>query len=163
VSGSADPAAASSGTWSVEPTPNPPITESGQLSGVACLSNAACVAAGSYTTASRQQHTLATPWNGSAWALQSPPAPSGARASQASAVSCPSTSLCTAVGSYVNGSGVTLTLAERWDGSSWAVQSTPNPSGAIVSVLSGVACPSTTLCSAIGNFVNSSGKRLALV
>ena len=48
-------------------------------------------------------------------------------------------------------------MAEHWDGSSWAIQLTPTPSGAKESELAGVACPSTALCTAVELWVNSSG------
>ncbi|MEA2314573.1 MAG: hypothetical protein QOI03_1265, partial [Solirubrobacteraceae bacterium] len=44
-----------------------------------------------------------------------------------SGVSCTTASACTAVGYYVNSAGTRLTLAERWNGTSWATQTTPNP------------------------------------
>ena len=56
------------------------------------------------------------------------------------AVSCAATSACTAVG-YVSGS----TLAERWDGTAWAMQSTTAGD-----YLWGVSCASTTTCTAVG-------------
>jgi hypothetical protein len=45
------------------------------------------------------------------------------------AVSCPSASACTAVG-FAATSHATLTLAEYWNGQSWAVQATPSPAPA---------------------------------
>ena len=42
-------------------------------------------------------------------------------------VSCSSATACTAVGTDLNPSGVDVTLAERWDGTSWQRQATPNP------------------------------------
>src|SRR5205807_9797035 len=96
------------------------------------------------------RHTGAEGWNGSSWAIHATPNPSGAIASVVDGVSCPPTTFPTPVCSDLNSAGVGLTLAERWNGSSWAIQSTPNPAGAKASVLSGVACPSTTLCTAVG-------------
>src|SRR5207247_7771343 len=58
-------------------------------------------------------------------------------------------------GSYTNSSGQKVTLAERWNGRTWAVQSTPNPRGAQSSSLSGVSCPSSTLCVAVGSYTRS--------
>jgi hypothetical protein len=40
------------------------------------------------------------------------------------------------------------TLAERWDGRSWRVQPTPSPAGS--AFLSGVACTSSSACTAVG-------------
>ena len=42
------------------------------------------------------------------------------------------------------------TLVERWNGTSWSIVTSPNPSGATFAVLSGVSCPSTTSCYAVG-------------
>jgi hypothetical protein len=43
-------------------------------------------------------------------------------------VACTSSKACVAVGSYTNQSGVAMTLAERWNGSTWSIQSSPLPS-----------------------------------
>lgn len=41
-----------------------------------------------------------------------------------------------------------MTLAERWNGSAWTTQSTPNPAGG--SHLASVSCSSATACTAVG-------------
>src|SRR5690348_11177752 len=46
---------------------------------------------------------------------------------QLNAVSCSAATACTAVGTNLSPSGVNVTLAERWNGTSWHHQSTPNP------------------------------------
>src|SRR5207244_457559 len=117
---------------------------------------------GDYINASRATGTLAERWNGTAWVIQPTPNPSGARQSVLSGVACPTTTLCTAVGDYMTSSGVMVTLAERWNGTAWVIQPTPNPSGAKQSVLSGIACPSTTLCTAVGDYINASGVMVTL-
>jgi hypothetical protein len=49
-----------------------------------------------------------------------------------------------------------VTLAERWDGTSWTVQATPNPTGASESTLARVSCGSASACTAVGSsFTNS--------
>jgi hypothetical protein len=63
---------------------------------------------------------------------------------------CTAASACTAVGSYTDRSGTTLTLAEVWNGTSWKVQATPDPAGAFGSYLTAVACSSATACTAVG-------------
>jgi hypothetical protein len=47
-------------------------------------------------------------------------------------------------------------LAERWNGTRWALQTTPNPAGGSVS-LNAVACLSATDCEAVGDNQTSSG------
>src|SRR5438132_9152190 len=125
ASGRADAAA----VWTIQSTPNP-IVPTGGFSGVACTSTSACTAVGDYSASSNETHTLAERWNGTSWAIQATPNPSGAQGSGLSGVACASTSACTAVGHYTNNSGVIVTLAERWNGSSWAIQSAPHDSGA---------------------------------
>ena len=63
---------------------------------------------------------------------------------------------CTAVGEAVLGLPAgTVTLAERWNGTRWAIQHTPNRphgnlSGAATATLNAVSCPSGTSCVAVG-------------
>lgn len=55
------------------------------------------------------------------------------------------------------------TLAEGWNGATWVLQATPNPVGALASSLNGAACPSSTVCEAVGDYDNSSGIQVTLV
>jgi hypothetical protein len=66
------------------------------------------------------------------------------------------------VGNYLNGAGKQVTLAERWNGSSWTVDKPANPGSALGSALLAVACPATTLCTAVGYTVKS-GRNVMLV
>ena len=54
-----------------------------------------------------------------------------------------------------------MTLAERWDGTSWSVQPTPNPSG-IGAGLTAVSCVSASSCVAVGGYINNSSRDAAL-
>ncbi|HEY2443018.1 MAG TPA: hypothetical protein VGI31_07790, partial [Streptosporangiaceae bacterium] len=86
------------------------------------------------------------------WAVESTPNPSGALASYLNGVSCVSADSCTAVGSYHPArSGRNVTLAEHWDGSTWAIQATRNPSGSSDSSLLAVSCASAASCTAAGH------------
>jgi hypothetical protein len=67
-------------------------------------------------------------------------------------VSCTSATSCTAVGSFESTSGITDTLAEAWNGTSWTPQSTPDPAGAYSAELSAVSCPAAGSCEAGGYF-----------
>jgi hypothetical protein len=75
-------------------------------------------------------------------------------------VACPSPSACTAVGAAVDASANAnslATLAERWNGTRWSIQPTPNPAGVQGPRLQGVACTSPSACTAIGgSFANAS-------
>jgi hypothetical protein len=153
------PGAAAAG-WAVEPVP-PPQTPNGQMSSVACSGSGSttCTAVGYFISASGVQQTLAARWNGASWAVQSTPNPSGATSSMLSGVSCTAASACTAVGSYATSPGVnpTRVLVEHWNGSSWAIQTTPNPSGASSSQLTGVSCSTSPACTAVGSYLNNAG------
>jgi hypothetical protein len=71
-----------------------------------------------------------------------------------SAVSCPSSTYCVAVGDYrPNDKGTNWTpTAQVWTGgSSWNAQTPPAPTGTNASLLSGVSCASPTSCLAVGS------------
>ncbi|MDQ6772964.1 MAG: hypothetical protein M3024_08250, partial [Candidatus Dormibacteraeota bacterium] len=89
--------------------------------------------------------------------IQPTPNPVGAQASFLRGVSCPAATACTAVGFFQNTGGNDLMLAERWDGTSWTLQNTPNPSGGKFSELNGVSCASATACMGVGGFAYSVG------
>ena len=95
------------------------------------------------------------------WVLQSTPNPAGGQLDELVAVSCSSASACTAVGLEETSSGQSLALAERWNGSTWALQTAANPPGDTAVILRGVSCPSATYCVAVGS--NSSGRTATAV
>ncbi len=146
--------------WTIQSTPNPSVSGS-FLFGVSCRSATACTATDGYTASSGTGFTLAERWNGTKWAIQSTPNPSDASGSGLFGVSCPSATACTAVGYYVNYSGDDVTLAERWNGTKWAIQSTLNPS-VVKNILGGVSCTSATACTAVGYYANKSGEDATL-
>src|SRR6188472_392489 len=92
--------------------------------------------------------TSASPASAS-WSVQPSPNPPGSAGSTLSTVSCGTEGTCTAVGAY-GVSGATLTLAEHRIGSTWTVESTPNPSGATFSDLTGLSCTGGRRCAAVG-------------
>ena len=76
----------------------------------------------------------------------------GSNLSNLQAVDCSSTDSCIAVGSGFTGTfegGESVTLAERWDGTSWQVLPTPDLPGS-GGGLNGVSCPWPTFCFAVG-------------
>jgi hypothetical protein len=72
--------------------------------------------------------------------------------SQLNAVSCPTATSCTAVGSFGTITGGQLTLAESWNGKAWVVDETPDPAGATMSSLLGLSCTATSGCEAVGSW-----------
>jgi len=77
-------------------------------------------------------------------------------------VSCVSASFCVAVGYNGAPVGVQTPLIEQWNGTTWSIANSPNPTD-YFNQLSGVSCVSTKLCFAVGNYglINSSGVDLS--
>jgi hypothetical protein len=149
--------------WSIVPSPNPKNGQLLQLDGVSCLA-AGCEAVGSYANKLGAIVTLAERWNGRTWSIQHSPNPPGALTGLGG-VSCSAADACTAVGSYDNSTGQTLTTALRWDGTAWAVQAPANPRTRpfVVVTLSAVSCPAAASCTTVGyNVFGSEGATRAL-
>jgi hypothetical protein len=148
-------------TWSVEPTPSPGIGAlSGKavLSGVSCASATSCVAVGMYV-GSVYGTPLVQESFGATWADLQPPAippgsyPTFSTGGSLSGASC-TTATCTVVG-HGNGAGIVEVATQPVElGTAWALEPTPSPSS---SALSGVSCPSTTACEAVGSYAAPSG------
>jgi hypothetical protein len=97
---------------------------------------------------------VAERWNGSSWSAQRVPTPADP---DLLSVSCPSQTLCFAVGyaSVLAPDGDLkgfIQLVERWDGTSWSIQRSAGPAAV-------VSCPSTTGCVAVG--ISLSGSAVA--
>lgn len=116
------------------------------LDSVTCLTSVDCWAvgyAGSSTAATLVEH-----WDGLSWAVVN--SPTLGSSTYLNAVTCLSTSDCWSVGqSYTGQFGRAQTLAEHWDGTSWAIVSSPNQ-GTQSSSLTAVACSSPSECWAVG-------------
>jgi len=119
------------------------------LYGVSCTSPTACIAVGTSGNGTTIATSLSESWNGTNWTIQQTPGPPGATSSSFYSVSCTSPDACTAVGNFRR-AGVTEPLAERWDGTKWALQQAPGPPGAD-GELYGISCSSATACTAVGN------------
>ena len=80
------------------------------------------------------------------------PAPSGASASTFASVSCGGPQFCAAAGSTLTG-GLTTTLIEQWNGSTWSIVTTPNGSTAsgATNAFAGVSCVGASFCQAVGS------------
>jgi hypothetical protein len=150
-------------SWSIQSTPSP--GQFANLYSVSCTSSSACDAVGGYVDSSGAQVTLAEQWDGTNWTVQPTPNPTGSQFALLVSVSCSSSSACTAVGtSSVSNppfeTNAFSTVAERWNGQNWSLQTTPNaPRG---SVLSGVTCPQASSCIAVGLGFDASGTVITL-
>jgi hypothetical protein len=114
------------------------------------------MAVGAMFNPSGNQLTLAEHWNGTSWTVVPTPNPAGTNAGALSGISCTSSTACTAVGQYTSPTtGLPETLAEAWNGMTWSIQPTPNPSNAAGATLSGVSCRADGTCIAVGSYQNT--------
>lgn len=143
-------AAEASSLWSIEPMHHPASQANAQLAGIACTGAASCIAVGWTETHGGTFLALAGRWNGTKWSIRSLDNPAGVRFSQLGSVSCTSATRCTAVGLQQDTSGAYATLVENWNGTKWAVEPSPTPSGGGVTELSSVSCTSAKFCMAVG-------------
>jgi hypothetical protein len=143
--------------WTVQKTPNPAGAPVSELYGVSCTSATACTAAGRYLNSESSLRPFALRWNGSVWSLENVPIPTGAKSGSLNAVTCTSASACTAVGQYDNAAGVSVPLASVWNGTAWANQAVPSPSGSEGNSLAGIACSAASACTAIGTYATGIG------
>ena len=144
-------------SWTVQPIPNPAGSTTSTLQGVSCTSATACTAVGYHYAAGSNASSLAERWDGTSWTIQPTPTQAGSLGDSLSGVSCTSATACIAVGSYQDSAtNNAVSLAERWDGTSWTIQATPNlPAGSLADSLSGVSCASAIACTAVGSSVSS--------
>jgi hypothetical protein len=136
--------------WVLEPSPGS-HRPNYFLGAVSCTSASACTAVGNTDTG-----LLAVRWNGATWTRQSPVTPSGTEGDFFGSVSCSTPSACTAVGvTFGPGGFPPSTIAERWDGTRWSVEPTPNLPGAYDMDGMEVSCPTRSACTAEGSFTNN--------
>ncbi len=140
--------------WTIVPSPNPENASDTFLTGLSCPAAASwvqsCTAVGDYLDAGGNQLPLAEQWNGRLWRLQHLPSPAGATQTFLTGVSCASPTSCVAVGYSRRGSEPTTTVTERWDGTTWRLQASPNLDHTGGNRLTSVSCTSGSACTAVG-------------
>jgi hypothetical protein len=138
------------GAWVPMTVPNPGVNAG--LDAVSCVTATDCTAFGAYdATSTSELQTLAEHWDGTSWTVQATPNPEPGATFTAG--SCSSATSCVAVGGYPPPKATrprSIVFAESWNGTSWTIQSTPNPPKSQEATLYGVSCPSATDCVAVG-------------
>jgi len=121
-----------------------------------CSNATACTGVGTWVDFDGNTRGLAERWDGIRWTGQRVADPPRSQATALSGVSCVTPSVCAAVGYWSANTDAfpSHTLAERWNGSSWVVQPSPNPTGASLNSLAAVDCPSPMSCVAVGGSYN---------
>jgi hypothetical protein len=113
-----------------------------------------------YDVTHHRYPTLIESMSGTTWTVNTSPSP-GAIGNGLNGVSCPSTTSCEAVGGYNSALGVSRTLVEHWNGSSWALATSPNHNS-LANSLQGVSCATTTRCETVGFYSAPLGAEWAL-
>jgi len=116
---------------------------------LSCPTTTFCMAVGETQS---QNEDWASTYNGTAWSNNAT-FPAIGTYNRMAGVSCPSITVCEAVGFEYNGSTYE-TMAFGWNGSTWTQQTTTNPS-ANGNMLQSISCPTTTYCVAVGYQLNA--------
>jgi len=170
-------------TWATTRVPLPPSSlgiaggTASELTAVACVTDAICVAIGGFGPAGSTSPTqgLIESGSGANWSASSVPLPAGASTdanagSTLSAVACPGSGSCVIGGRYIGPADAAFPLLVAGSPGSWSDALVPLPSdaaapsggsgapagqGAVAGELTGVACASPSGCAAIGNYATS--------
>jgi protein-S-isoprenylcysteine O-methyltransferase Ste14 len=148
--------------WSLRRVGLPLGVTSGDLSSVSCSTPRSCMAVGGSAAGA-----WAVRWNGRRWRGQMVlPAPAGSFGSTLTGVSCVTARSCTAAGNQTRVANstatspacfsTTRTLAERWNGSHWSIQPSPNADVLGCDVLNdselvAVSCAAQRMCVSVGD------------
>lgn len=152
--------------WTTESVPNPPGSNAAFWD-VSCASAAACMALGTYIAPGSNPQSLPFSewWNGTTWTIVTLATSSFPEGDTFDSVSCPSITMCMAVGSYNSPAFAgTVPLVEQWQAArGWSIiPSAPIPNPFPPSVaqlddfLGGVSCPNVSSCIAVGGYGASS-------
>jgi hypothetical protein len=146
----------SGAAWTVQTPAATVSAEYSSLTGVSCTASDACSAVGWAYNPGTIPNTFGERWNGTRWTLQPIPEPAGAESAVVAGVSCGGPTSCVAVGNDELSPAAPYygeTTAELWNGATWSVLSTPNPtwSGVNTASLTAVSCANATTCTAVGS------------
>jgi hypothetical protein len=135
--------------WTIQPTPAPTGSTVNELQSVSCPARQFCMAVGfKILTVGNTVRGLSERWNGSRWTLVPIAVPAKTSYFALSGVSCSSPTACTAVGLVIIGTQQGQPLAERWNGSAWALETVPNPHAENGSNATAVSCTGPSTCAA---------------
>lgn len=155
-------------SWTPMTTPVPPGLEEGWsherhavFHAISCTSVDFCLAVGNYKGPSEVVEPFAEAWDGTEWS-QPVPTPADDAGGRLRGVSCTSSTQCTAVGYFENGSRAEESLVEHWNGTGLTWMEAPSPVGAAAVWLESVSCTSSSACTAAGTVENGAGGEATL-
>ncbi|HEU5252711.1 MAG TPA: hypothetical protein VFU16_05215 [Solirubrobacterales bacterium] len=150
--------------WTTQAPPTPNIfTTQHKLAGISCSAANACTAVGTAQLGGLVV-TLVERWASGNWSAQATPLPEGSAETVLRGVSCPGSSSCLAVGTYLTGNTSTYDpLAYIWNGSTWTAQFPPVPAESLGAKLEAISCISTEECFAAGYYLDKAEKKVVLI
>jgi hypothetical protein len=160
------------GTWTAAAAPvRAPAGEHlvASLDAVSCPSATRCFAGGWRYDSSLKPAPLMLTWHAGKWIAVKAALPAGAAAepnASITAISCPATTQCVAVGGYVDGRGNQQGFVLTWSGTSWTARRAPLPADAGINPwteLDAVSCPAASRCTAGGGYENAASQPLGLL
>jgi hypothetical protein len=161
-----------SATWNgqVWTVSNPLPAVRAKMDGVSCQAEGSCLVVGQQTTRYGAGRTFSVAFDGQGWGPQSTiPRPFSwylLKTAELHSVTCLSAANCYVAGRQVAGQlGVrgavqAIPYLAHWNGTSWKLQTVParfDNNKNVSSTIAGVACPSATLCLAVGGAIGGTG------
>jgi hypothetical protein len=144
--------------WPADSSPNGAGTG---VQSVSCPSGDSCTAVGTYLTVDGTDEALLLTRSPSGWSAQSAPLPADASPRQyaddhstLSAVDCPESGSCLAVGRYETTAGTIAAFVIGTTGQAWVSNGVPLPAGSLGSPVEipSIDCVSTFFCAAVGSY-----------
>lgn len=149
------------GEWfTAERVARPAGAGEGSIAAVSCISASSCRAVGVFTNRAGVARPLMEYWSGRAWSVERVAMPAGAAGLSLVSVSCMARKRCVSVGSFVQGAGMPVPVAERREGTGWSPQYVPNATAAATGALKGVSCSAATTCTAVGYYTNAANEQV---
>ena len=150
----------SNGAWTTTQVLLPPAAADPQVSvyenGLSCPAAGTCYTVGTFRTPADDVASYIDTLSGGTWTTMSSPAPSPAATVPApvlNSIACTTVSSCTAVGQYLDPSGVSG-LIVTLSGGIWTAVRAPEPAGVndTYQELFDVSCPAMGTCAVVGDY-----------
>ncbi len=138
--------------WSFVTAAAPAASTSASLSSVSCVSATTCEVLGTASVGGTNS-IFGNQWNGTtltATTAATPTTTTSTPVPSASGMDCVTAGWCLAVGDSDTQSAAGSSFSELWNGTAWALLSTPEPTAAVGSRLSSVSCAGVSFCQAVG-------------
>ncbi len=135
--------------WTLVSAILPAGSTSASLGSVSCVATTICEVLGTAVSGSTGS-VFGNQWNGSVLSATTAATPAAAGVTvSALGMSCVSATWCLAVGA-TDTTATSVPFSEMWNGTAWALVTTPAPSSATGSLLRSVSCTGVNFCAAVG-------------